>query len=156
MRAVVTYRQWHRERPQTAPMAPFRVSNVHLSLRISVLTPYLCAEEPELAPILVHFDPTKRILVETDASGFAIAAIISQQVADSEDSSKSHWHPVAFFSRKMTDVESRYETHDGELLAIVMAFRHWRHYLEGSQHPIVPTNLKPATSVSEDKIRRSC
>lgn len=36
----------------------------------------------------------------------------------------------------MTDTESRYETHDGELLAIVMAFRYWRHYLEGSQHPI--------------------
>jgi hypothetical protein len=66
----------------------------------------------------------KRILLETDASGFAIAAVISQQVTDSEDLSKSHWHPVAFFSRKMTDAESRYETHDGELLAIVMAFRH--------------------------------
>ena len=89
------------------------------------------------APILVHFDPTKRILVETDASGFAIGAVISQQVPDSEDPSKAHWHPVAFFSRKMTDAESRYETHDGELLAIVMAFRHWRHYLEGSQHPII-------------------
>jgi hypothetical protein len=76
------------------------------------------------APILVHFDPMKRILVETDASGFAIAAVISQQVANSEDLSKSHWHLVAFFSRKMTDAESRYETHDGELLAIVMAFCH--------------------------------
>jgi hypothetical protein len=29
------------------------------------------------APILVHFDLTKRILVETDASGFAITAVIS-------------------------------------------------------------------------------
>ena len=37
----------------------------------------------------------------------------------------------------MIDAETRYETHDGELLAIVAAFRQWRHYLEGSQHPIV-------------------
>ncbi|OBT59929.1 hypothetical protein VE03_10369 [Pseudogymnoascus sp. 23342-1-I1] len=54
----------------------------------------------------VDFLGFARILFETDASGFAIAAVISQQVADSKDPSKSHWHPVAFFSRKMTDAES--------------------------------------------------
>ena len=37
----------------------------------------------------------------------------------------------------MTDVETRYETHDTELLAIVLAFRTWRHYLAYSQHPVV-------------------
>ena len=36
----------------------------------------------------------------------------------------------------MEPAERNYETHDGELLAIVKAFKHWRHYLEGSQHPI--------------------
>src|SRR6266496_5006050 len=30
------------------------------------------------APLLIHFDPSKPIRVETDASGFAIAAILSQ------------------------------------------------------------------------------
>ena len=33
--------------------------------------------------------------------------------------------------------ETRYETHDGELLAIVEAFKTWRHYLEGSQHEVL-------------------
>jgi len=32
----------------------------------------------------------------------------------------------------MIDAETRYQTHDQELLAIVAAFKHWRHYLEGS------------------------
>ena len=32
--------------------------------------------------------------------------------------------------------ETRYETHDGELLAIVEAFKTWRHYLEGSRHEV--------------------
>jgi transposase InsO family protein len=83
------------------------------------------------APILAHFDPTRRIRVETDASKYAIAAILSQlQEGD------GHWHPVAFWSRKLIPAETRYETHDQELLAIVQAFRHWRHYLEGSANVI--------------------
>ena len=37
----------------------------------------------------------------------------------------------------MIPTETRYETHDGELLAIVEAFKTWRHYLEGSQHEVL-------------------
>ena len=36
----------------------------------------------------------------------------------------------------MIQAEQGYETHDAELLAIVMAFKQWRHYLKGSQYPI--------------------
>jgi len=86
------------------------------------------------APVLRHFDPKKPIRIETDASGFALAGIISQQ--DDPTSTRSHWHPVAFWSRKMTSVERNYDTHDHELLAIVVTFKQWRHYLEGSQYPI--------------------
>src|SRR5437016_12340465 len=37
----------------------------------------------------------------------------------------------------MTPAERNYDTHDQELLAIVKSFKQWRHYLEGSRHPIV-------------------
>ncbi len=37
------------------------------------------------APVLVHFDPAKPIRLETDASGYAIAGIISQQADDTRD-----------------------------------------------------------------------
>ena len=89
------------------------------------------------APVLVHFDPKKPIQLKTDASGYAIAGILSQP-ADTHANSKSsaHWHLVAFWSRKMIPAERNYEMHNQELLAIVMCFKHWRHYLEGSQHPI--------------------
>jgi hypothetical protein len=88
------------------------------------------------APMLVHFDPQKPIRVETDASGFAIAAILTQLVTLMGAASQAQWHPVAFYSRKMIPAETRYETHDQELLSIVAAFQNWRHYLEGSHHPI--------------------
>ena len=77
------------------------------------------------APLLVHFDPEKAIRLETDASGFACAAILSQPQAD------GRWHPVAFWSRKFTSAERNYPTHDQELLAIVQEFKHWHRYLEG-------------------------
>ena len=37
----------------------------------------------------------------------------------------------------MVPAETRYETYDGELLAIVEAFKTWKHYLEGSWHKVL-------------------
>ena len=88
-----------------------------------------------LVPVLVHFDPSKKVRVETDASKFAIAGTISQQ-HETSDGTKQHWHPVAFWSRKLTGTECNYSIHDGELLAIMEVFKHWRYYLEGARYTI--------------------
>ena len=88
------------------------------------------------APVLVHFSPDRPIRVETDASGLALAAILLQLVSEGGIAATPQWHPVAYWSRKMHDVETRYETHDQELLAIVASFEAWRHYLEGSTYPV--------------------
>ena len=85
------------------------------------------------APILRHFDPECHIRIEIDASGYAIGGVLSQLTSDNS----GRWHPVAFYSRKMIPAETRYETHDGELLAIVEAFKTWRHYLEGCKHKVL-------------------
>ena len=37
----------------------------------------------------------------------------------------------------MIPAETRYKTHDAELLAIVEAFKTWRHYLEGCKHEVL-------------------
>ena len=68
--------------------------------------------------------------MKADASDYAIAAILSQLVAS------GMWHSVAFWSRKMILAEQNYETHDQELLAIVTAFKQWRHYLDSVKHVI--------------------
>ncbi len=58
-----------------------------------------------------------------DTLGYAISGIISQLTSD--DSGR--WHPVVFFAKKMILAETRYKTYDDELLAIVEAFKTWRH-----------------------------
>ena len=83
--------------------------------------------------IFHYFDPKYYIRIETDPSGYAISGIFSQLTSDNS----GQWYLVAFFSRKIIPAETRYETHDGELLAIVEAFKTWRHYLEGSQHEVL-------------------
>ncbi len=55
-------------------------------------------------------------------------------------SSKSkigQWHLVAFFSQKIIFAETRYETHNQELLAIVEVFKTWRLYLEGCKYEVL-------------------
>ena len=71
------------------------------------------------APILYHFDPECHIRIETDASGYAIGKIFSQLTLDN----LGQWHLVTFFSQKMIPAKTKHETHDGEFLAIVEAFK---------------------------------
>ena len=85
------------------------------------------------APILHHFDLECYIHIKTDTSGYAIGGVLSQLTLNN----LGQWHLVAFFSWKMIPAETRYETHNGELLAMVEAFKIWRHYLKGSQHEVL-------------------
>src|ERR1700730_11010352 len=89
------------------------------------------------APILSHFIPGAPLIVKTDTSDYAVAAILSTVAPDGEV------HPIAFHSRTLGVSELNYDTHDKELLTIFEAFSTWRHYLEGSETPVdVVTNHK--------------
>ena len=99
------------------------------------------------APILTHFIPDTPIIVETDASDYAVAGILSITCADREI------RPVTYYSRTLTALELNYDTHDKELLAIFEAFQNWRHYLEGSASPIdVVTDHKNLKYFSTSKV----
>ena len=95
------------------------------------------------APILRHFDPECHIWIETDALGYAIGGVLSQLASGTSPdgvvtkTDLGQWHPVAFFLRKMIPAETQYETHNSEFLAIVEAFKTWRHYLEGCKHEVL-------------------
>ena len=94
------------------------------------------------APILRHFDPECHIWIETDESGYAIGDMLSQLTSGTSlnkvvtKADLDQWYPVAFFSRKIIPAKTRYETHDGELLAIVEVFKIWQHYLKGCKHEV--------------------
>ena len=91
--------------------------------------------------------PDKLIIVETDASDYALGAILFIQTDSGEI------HPVAFHSRTFSAPELNYDTHDKELLAIFDAFRVWRHFLEGSGTPIdVVTDHKNLEYFSTTKV----
>ena len=98
------------------------------------------------APVLAHWIPGKPIIIETDASDYALAAIMSIQVDD-------ELHPVAFHSRTFTPTELNYDVHNKELLAIFEAFQKWRHYLEGTEFPVnVVTDHKNLVYFSTTKL----
>ena len=79
-------------------------------------------------PVLALPQPKGQFRVKTDASGYAIGAVLSQKQDDK-------WHPIAFLSRCMTAAEHNYEIYDKELLAIVVALKAWRQYLLEAREP---------------------
>jgi RNase H-like domain found in reverse transcriptase len=83
------------------------------------------------APILTLPDAEQPYRVEADSSGFATGAVLSQ--LSPED---GKWHPVAFLSKSLSEVECNYEIHNTEMLAIIRALEEWHHYLEGARHPV--------------------
>jgi len=69
------------------------------------------------APILMHWVLDAQLVVETNASDYALAAILSIMTKDNEI------HPVAFHSRMFSAPELNYDVHNKELLAIFEAFK---------------------------------
>ena len=88
-------------------------------------------------PILQFPDFEKSFNVTTDASNFAIGAILSQGEYPKD-------LPVAFASRCLNSAEINYSVIEKELLAIVWAVRHFRPYLYGRRFRIV-TDHQPLT-----------
>ena len=79
------------------------------------------------APTLKLIDPEDseaKFEIHTDASGYAIGAVLYQEVS-------GKLQPVAFHSRKLNPAERNYHTTDQEMLAVVDTCRHWRDYLVG-------------------------
>ncbi|XP_076271644.1 uncharacterized protein LOC143203410, partial [Rhynchophorus ferrugineus] len=86
-------------------------------------------------PILQHPDFQKPFILTTDASNFAIGAVLSQGTIGND-------LPIAYASRTLSTTECNYSTIEKELLAIVWATKYFRPYLFGRKFSIV-TDHKP-------------
>ena len=71
------------------------------------------------APVLTKWVPDSEMIVETDASDYMLAAIISSWTPDGKI------HPIAFHSHSFNLDEINYNIHDKTLLAIFKTFIHW-------------------------------
>jgi hypothetical protein len=78
-----------------------------------------------------HFNPNEPAIIETDASDFAISAVLSQR------NKENKLHPVAYFSKKLSPQELSFGVPVKELYAIMCALTKWRHWLEGAQYETV-------------------
>lgn len=80
-------------------------------------------------PILAYPDFSIPFLLITDASNFAVGAVLSQ-IQDGKE------HPICYASRTLNDHEKNYSTIEKELLAIVWATKYFRPYLYGRKFKI--------------------
>lgn len=102
-----------------------------------------CMARLQDEPVLAFPDFSKLFTVTTDASDYALGAVLSQE-------GKGGDRPVAYASRRLTDAETRYSALERELLGIVWAVEHFRPYIFGKRFR-VQTDHKPLQWVGKLK-----
>jgi hypothetical protein len=79
---------------------------------------------------LRHFDYEREVIIETDASDYVSAGVLSQR--DNE----GVLHPVAYYSKKHSPAECNYDIYDKELMEIIKTLKEWRPEREGAAYPL--------------------
>lgn len=97
--------------------------------------------------MLAHPRENAKYSVSTDASSTSVGAVLQQW-------HNGTWEPLSFFSKKLSPAQVKYSTFDRELLAIYLAIKHFRYFVEG-RHFVVYTDHKPLVRAMFTKAERS-
>ena len=89
-------------------------------------------------PLLIRPNYNDIFVITTDASDYAIGAVLSNE--------KTTDRPIAYASRGLVGAERKYHTIEKELLAIVWAVEYFKHYIFG-QRFIIYTDHRPLISI---------
>lgn len=94
-------------------------------------------------PVLRLPDIGKVFVLRTDASDYAVGAVLMQE-------HEGRMMPVAYYSKKLTKAEKNYSTTEKEALAVVRAIKEWWFYLDGRRF-VVETDHSALRSVLKAK-----
>ena len=86
--------------------------------------------------VLTHYDPTKPIRIEADASKYGLGAVISHIMEDGSQ------RPIAYCSRTLNISERNYAQIDKEALSLVFAIEKFHYFVYGRRFTLV-TDHKP-------------
>ena len=81
------------------------------------------------------FDSTLPTRVVCDASNFCVGGVLEQRAPSGK------WHPVEFYSKRLSSSERNYSATDREYVAIRQCLERWRHFLIGSRFLILTDHV---------------
>ena len=85
-----------------------------------------------------------------DASLLAASTVLMQKDINGD------LHPCAYFSKTFFVAERNYDIYDRELLAVILALSEWKHYLQGTSHPVSIITDHKNLSYIKDPCKLSC
>jgi hypothetical protein len=87
------------------------------------------------APVLSTPDMHKPFRIECDSSDFAAGAVLLQQ------DDNNIWKPLAYESKRYSKEERSYPCQEREMMAILIALRKWRCFIDGKKYTIYTDHL---------------